>query len=308
MRRRNEKLSEELLEIWRATQEGLPVERARAYLHLSVIAHEECDFKEALDLSEIAYEILAKEPVEDCISDLLEAIHATAENLEITGEFERLVVILEKGVVLSRQYQSAELPIFLRSLGRAYHGLKNQEKSIEYHLESMAYPDPDRSDEQIGIDNLNLGMSYKLLEQYEKATEHLNIAREIFLRLKDPNYVAHVEGEFAEMYFSQKDSEKTKSYGKRALGIYQMINDYHRQWWLNYYIAVAHRIDNELDDAIKYLEKGRAIALANGWQEFKYLATVDQEMAKIYKLQGLDEAADELLERAKNVEDILQAA
>jgi hypothetical protein len=140
------------------------------------------------------------------------------------------------------------------------------------------------------------------------AIERLNTARSAFKKLKEPKWVAICDGELAESYIGLNDGVSIEKYAQLALGTAELVEDRYRQWWLHYYLAIAKRLQGELDAAVEHLETGRNLAISFGCEEFRYLAKIDLELASIYLIKGMVKQAEELQRRARNVEEILEVA
>ena len=305
---RKKRLTPEEKELWAATQEGIPIERVRAYLQLAEIEQDQYKFKDAAAIYEVAIEILEAESEIDYAPEQAQALYEMAGCLSLSYEFEQELEVIKKALDFAEKTGFGDVPSLLRAAGRSLHALNDDENSIKYHQRAYEYPNPDISEEELAIDQLNIGMSLKKLERYQEAIEKIQFARESFKKNKEPKWVAICDGELTEIYIGLNDGVSVEKYAQLALGTAEMIEDRYRQWWLQYYLGIAKRLQGDLDSSLEHLENGRSLALAFGCDEFKYLVKVDLEIAGIYVIKGMVKQAEEIERRARNVESILEAA
>lgn len=305
---KNRKISQQEQELWAATQAGIPIERARAYVELAELEKDRYKFKDAVALYDIAIEFIEAESEADYAQDLAQVLYEKAGCLSLLSNYEEEIGVIDKAIDLAAQYGVGDVASLLRAAGRAYHALKDDESSIKSHQIAHEYPDPDVSEEALAIDHLNIGMSLGRLKQFDAAIERLNTARGAFKKLKEPKWVAICDGELAEIYVGLNDGVSIEKYAQLALGTAELLEDRYRQWWLHYFLAIAKRLQGELDAAVEHLENGRNLAISFGCEEFRYLAKVDLELAGIYLIKGMVKQAEDLQRRARNVEEILEVA
>lgn len=305
---KNRKLTQQEQELWAATQEGIPIERARAYIELAELEREKYKFEDAVALYDTALELIEAESEIDYAPELAQVLYEKAGLLSLLNKYEEEIEVIDKAIDVAAQYGVGNVASLLRAAGRAFHALKDDESSIKSHQIAHEYPDPDVDEEALAIDHLNIGMSLGRLKRYDEAIERLQIARDAFKKLKEPKWVAICDGELAETYVGLNDGVSIEKYAQLALGTAQLIEDRFRQWWLHYYLGIAKRLQGELDESIEQLETGRSLALSFGCEEFKYLVKVDLELAGIYASKGMIKQSQELERRARNVEEILEVA
>lgn len=305
---RNKKLTQQERQLWAATQEGIPIERARAYIELAEIEREKYKFKDAVALYDTALELIEAESEIDYAPDLAQVLYEKAGVLSLLNRFEEEIEVIDKAIDVAAQYEVGDVPSLLRAAGRAFHALKDDEGSIRAHQIAHEYPDPDVTEDSLAIDHLNIGMSLSRLKRYDEAIERLQIARDAFKKLKEPKWVAICDGEIAETYVGLNDGVNIEKYAQLALGTAQIVEDRYRQWWLHYFLGIAKRLQGDLDQGLEHLEIGRNLALSHGCEEFRYLVKVDLEVAEIYAIKGMEKQSQELQRRARNVEEILEVA
>ena len=299
MSNENRKVSQQEQELWAATQAGIPIERARAYIELAQLEEANSKFKDALPLYEVALGLIEAEAEVDYALDLVQVLYQIAQCLNFLGRNQEEIEVIKKALNVATECGVGDLPALHRAAGYSYYSLMDYENSVKNHQAALNYPDPDAGD---------IGTSLSKLKRFDEAIEILKIARDLFKRLKEPKLVAICDGEIAENYVELNDAASIEKYGQLALGTAEMVEDRQRQWWLHYFLAVAKRLQGELDDSICHLETGRSLAISHGHQEFAYLVKVDHELAKIYRSQGLDQQAEKIERRVKTVAEILEAA
>jgi hypothetical protein len=74
---------------------------------------------------------------------------------------------------------------------------------------------------------------------------------------------------------------------------------------LKYFLGVANRILGESETASRLFDEARNLAIAMGWQEWEFLIKVDKEIAGLFRANGLDDSADEILRRIKSIEELV---
>ena len=304
----NRKVNQQEQDLWAATQEGIPIERARAYIELAQLEGERSNFKQAILLFETALDLIQAEADSNYAPDLLNVLCSIADCYYFLSRYQDEIGVIEKAIVVANEYGIGDLGSLLRAAGRCYYSLNDDQSSMKNHQAALDYPDPDATEDTVATDQLNIGMSLSRLKRFNEAIEKFQIARSIFKKLKQPRMVAICDGELAETYVGLNDPIGIKEYGHLALGTAEMIEDRRRQWWLHYFLAVAMRLQGELEKGISHLDTGRNLALTHGFEEFAYLVKVDQELVKIYLGQGMTQKAEEIERRVKTVADILEAA
>ena len=302
------KLSQHEEELWAATQEGIPIERARAYIELAQIEEDRYKYKDAVAIYETAIELIEAESEIDYAPELAQALYDQAGCLSLIYEHEKEIEVIKKALDVADKTGVGDVPSLLRAAGRSLHALKDDESSIKYHQLAHEYPNPDVDEEELAIDHINIGMSLNRLKRYHEAIERIQIARESFKKLKEPKWVAICDGELTESFIGLNDGIGIEKHGQLALGTADLLEDRHRQWWLHYYLGIAKRLQGDLDSSMEHLETGRNLALSFGCEEFRYLVKVDLEIAGIYVIKGMVKQAEEIERRARNVESILEAA
>ena len=71
---KNRKLSQQEQELWAATQEGIPIERARAYIELAELEKDNYNFKDAVALYDTALDLIEAESEIDYAPELAQVL------------------------------------------------------------------------------------------------------------------------------------------------------------------------------------------------------------------------------------------
>jgi tetratricopeptide (TPR) repeat protein len=172
-------------------------------------------------------------------------------------------------------------------------------------LEALEIPDPDRQDMSLAIDLLNIGMSAAKSQRQNMALGHLHEAREIFRKAKEVSWVANCDDQLAEVYLDLNMEYELGKFARRALDFAEISGNRRKQPILNYYLAIAMRLQGEFEMAEHLLDVSRDLALKYGYDEWKMLVEIDKELAGIYIIKGRVAAANEILRRIETVEEIL---
>ena len=93
-------------------------------------------------------------------------------------------------------------------------------------------------------------------------------------------------------------------HGYKALNFYTVISHDRRVWTLKYFLGIANRILGDTETASRLFDEARNFAIAMGWQEWEFLIKVDKEIAGLYRANGMDDSADEILRRIKSIEEL----
>ena len=295
-------------ELWGDVTSENPLVRAKALLELSYVESARGNSKESLQMC-----YSAKELYEQLGRDLMKNEIATASrgiviNLDELNRPREAAEAAVEAVALLKAIDSEHVPDLLRRQGRLWFQVSEFQKSIDCHEEALSLPDLERSPIYIGIDHLNIGMCYhnKSIGNHQKAIEYLESAREIFRKEKDPRWVAECDGELAEVYVQLSMADEIQVHAQRALDVMVMTDMKRKEWFMNYFLAVAARLREEFDEAISYLEIARCLALQNGNEEFAFLVMADKELAEILIIKGRVNEANEILRRVKTVEEIIE--
>ena len=292
-------------ELWQRAKEFDGIPRAESYYELSKIAYEREEYPEALNMCLIAKEIFEKDQANEYTTEILNLYQGIVGSYECLEECDKAEEALREAVDLAREKGDDSLGSLLRQLGRLYFGHSKYEESIECHSEAMALPIVDEK-HHIGIDYVNIGMSYQRLKNYEEAVRYEKIALDKFYEDDvEPFWLVNIYGELCESYVGLQMADEILYYGQRALDWWLMENNYQKCWILKYYLAIGHRIKGDLEQALYFLKGARDLVVEHSRHPHDFLVDVDKEEGEILIMQGKVSAGQELIRRSKNVQSII---
>lgn len=300
-------IDEEEQNLWHVAAQRDGTDRADAYVALGRMAFEKGKFKESLAMCEIAREIFEQASINDYLRELFDVNVGISKNYEELGKFYQAAEALGKAIEAARLINLDTISDLLREQGRHWYAVKEYVKSLECHLEAVELSDFDLKDSSLGIDYLNIGMCYNVIKQYSNGIEVLRKARQIFRELKDPEFMITCDEELTEIYVALGNPVEIDYYGRRALDFHVTIQNHRHIWWLKYYLAIAYRLNGDIDEALVWCDEAKSLALGRGYQEWEFLIKVDKEIAEMLIIKGRVEEATEILRRIKTVEEIIES-
>jgi len=300
-------IDKEEQELWQQVAQSEGTQQADAYVALSRLAFEKGKYKDSLAMCEIARDLFEQESVINHPRELFDVNVGISKNYEELGKRYEAAEALGKAIEAAALIDIEAVDDLLREQGRHWYAVKEYINSLECHQEAMKLSGLDLRDSSAGIDYLNIGMCHHAMKKYTEAIEILRKAREIFKESNDPEWMITCDEELAEIYVALGNAVEIEYYGRRALDFHTTIQNHRHMWWLKYYIAVAYRLNGDLDEASVWCEDAKSLALAMGYQEWKFLVKVDKEIAEMLIIKGRIDEANEILRRIKSVEEIIES-
>lgn len=294
-------------ELWQRAAEGEGSVRADAYVALGRIAYDKGKFKDSLAMCETARELFEQETVNEYPRELFDVNIGISKNYEELGKTYEAAEALGKAIEAARVIEIEAIDDMLRDQGRHWFLVSEYEKSLACHQEAIEMTERYLREPSLGTDYLNIGMCFHALKRYPEAIEILRKAREEFKESKEPDCVVRCDSELVEIYVALGNSIEIEYHAQLALDFYTTVNDTRRMWLLNYYLGIALRLREELDDAQDLLETAKEMALRNGYQEWEFLVKVEKEIAEILIIKGRVVEANEILRRIKSVQEIIES-
>ena len=294
-------------ELWQQVAESEGAKRAEAYFYLSRISFEKGKFKDSLAMCETARELFETEVGNDYRLELYEVNMAASRIHVELGQRLEAAEALGKAIEAAKGFDIELVPDLLRDQGRHFYSADEFEKSMHCHHQAIALTDQLAQDRSLGIDYLNIGMCLHQLQQLHDAVEKLKQARRYFKEDKDFDDLAFCDGEIAEIYVELAYGPHILKYGQRALDFFTTVRDYRRMWWLQYYIGIAWRIQDDQDLALEHLEAAKELAHEQGRQPWEFFVKVEKEIAEILIIKGRVHEGQEILRRIRSVEGITES-
>lgn len=291
-------------DLWKRVAQYEGSERAYAYMTLSQIAFNKGKFKESLAMCETARDLFAQEGEREFPSELLDVNMGISRIYEKLDRGEDAAKAMGIAIEAARVTGHEELDNLLREQGRYWFSAGEFEKSITCHREAIAISQLHLRDETPELDYFNIAMGLQELKCYEESIDAFRKSRAAYKALGEIAMAVECDYRLTEIYLALENAVEIEHHGQRALDFYTVIGNDRRVWTLKYYLGVANRILGESETASRLFDEARNLAIAMGWQEWEFLIKVDKEIAGLYRANGLDDAADEILRRIKSIEEL----
>ena len=291
--------------LWERARENDGSVRADAYGELGQRAYHENNYIEALNLLEVARDLLEESEPDGYVRQKIHIYEGIEHSLFALGRYADAAEAATIRVQKIRNWDEQELPAALRDLGRVWFAASNFEKSLAAHLEAIELVDPTHVESDYAIDYLNIAMACNGAGKFPDAIQYAVLAREIFKREKIPLSVAECDGELAESYVELGDGINAEHYAQLALDVMNFMGITSRVPYLLYHLGVAKRLQSELDKALELLEESRAAIVSQTPNYFSFLIKIDREVAGILISQGKVGKANEILRRINTIEEII---
>ena len=291
-------------ELWERVSQDEGSIRAHAYVALGRIAFDKGKFKESLAMCETAKEIFEHDGRSKYPSELLDVGMGISKNYDKLDREEDAAKAMGIAIDAARMLDHEELDDLLRDQGRYWYRAGQWENSIACHLEAMSISQMQFRNESPEIDNFNVGLGLYELKRYEEAKDAFLRARAAYKELDEIAQVVDCDFHLTEIYVALENAVEIEHHGQRALDFYTVIGNDRRVWTLKYFLGVANRILGDTETASRLFDEAKIFAIAMGWQEWAFLIKVDKEIAGLYRANGMDDSADEILRRIKSIEEL----
>lgn len=295
-------------QLWQRAKEFEGIPRAESYHELSKIEYDRENYKEALSMCLVAKEIYEGDQVDDHCREIIDIYEGLASIYECLEDCDAAEKSLLDAISIARKNDSPLLADLLRSLGRMHFEHKKWEESIAAHSEANQMPDLDNDEKRSrGVDFLNIGMAYERQEKYAEAVQNEKKALDIFITENAaPQWGINTHAELAASYSGLKLADEILYHGQIALDWFATEENYQKMWVLNYYLAIAHRLNGDLDRALNLLNYSRDIAKEHCRNFHIQAADIDKEIGEIFIIQGKVESGQELIRRAASVQKSIE--
>jgi len=291
-------------ELWERVSRDEGSIRAHAYVALGRIAFDKGKFKESLALCETAKEIFEHDDKSKYPSELLDVNTGISRNYEKLDREEDAAKAMGIAIDAARMLDHEDLDDLLRDQGRYWYRARHYENSIACHLEAMSISQMHFRNESPEIDNFNVGLGLYELKRYEEAKDAFLRSRAAYKELNEIPQVVDCDFHLTEIYVALENAVEIEHHAHKALDFYTVICYDQRVWTLKYFLGIANRILEDRETASRLFDEARNLAVAMGWQEWEFLIKVDKEIAGLYRANGMDDSADEILRRIKSIEEL----
>ncbi len=149
-----------------------------------------------------------------------------------------------------------EKALCLRRIGLVYMDLRDYSMALKYLYQSLHLHESRNYQRGIGIEHMNLGMTYEYMNNPDSALVHIEQAelRQDYIQDLYPE----VNRVFGNIYARKGETQKALFYYTKGINAGMKLNDYRTSSFIYSDAARMFRQLNQLDSSISYAEKGVA--------------------------------------------------
>ena len=300
----DELVTEEML--WDRIPEVDGAERASTYYELSARIYARGQYDEALALAETACDIYSTLGINAPSEGLAQAYSAIGYNLNQLKRMDEAATAMSKAVEILRENKS---PIALElacTLGEWWYSSKNYDNVIST-MEGCAQEHLVDGNEIGAANDLHLiGCAERELKNYQKAIDSFKEARALFKRNKEVIHVARCDQKIASCLIELGEGELALETARKAMDVFETGHDHRRETFAQFEYGKAQILLEKFDDALSTLEQVLSIVSEDEPKDFEFIVDVETRIAKIIRMQGRNDEADEIERRLKAVQDALE--
>lgn len=297
-------VTEEML--WDRIPEVDGEERASTYYELSARIYARGQYDEALALAETARDIYSTLGASAPSEGLAQAYSAIGYNLNQLKRMDEAASAMSKAVEILRENKS---PIALElacTLGEWWYTSKQYEKVV-FTMGECAQEHLVDGNEIGAANDLHLiGCAERELKNYEKAIAAFKEARILFKHNKEVIHVARCDQKMASCLIELNDGELALITARKALDVFETAHDHRRETFALFEYGKAQILLEKFDDGLATLEQVLAVVSEDEPKDFEYIIDVESRIAKIVRMQGRIDEADEIERRLKSVQEMLE--
>lgn len=298
-----ELITEEML--WDRIPEVDGEERASTYYELSARIYARGQYDEALALAETARDIYST--LGDCAPSegLAQAYSAIGYNLNQLKRMDEAASAMSKAVEILRENKS---PIALElacTLGEWWYTSKQYDKVVETMNECAQEHLVDGNEIGAANDLHLIGCAERELKNYEKSIDAFKEARALFKRNKEVIHVARCDQKIASCLIELGEGELALETARRAVDVFETGHDHRRENFAQFEYGKAQILLEKFDDALATLEQVLSVVSEDEPKDFEFILDVETRIAKIIRMQGRTDEADEIERRVKSVQETL---
>lgn len=298
-----ELITEEML--WDRIPEVDGEERASTYYELSARIYARGQYDEALALAETARDIYSTLGESAPSEGLAQAYSAIGYNLNQLKRMDEAATAMSKAVEILRENKS---PIALElacTLGEWWYTSKQYDKVVETMNQCAQEHLVDGNEIGAANDLHLIGCAERELKNYEKSIESFKEARALFKRNKEVIHVARCDQKIASCLIELGEGELALETARRAVDVFETGHDHRRENFAQFEYGKAQILLEKFDDALATLEQVLSVVSEDEPKDFEFILDVETRIAKIIRMQGRTDEADEIERRLKSVQETL---
>jgi len=299
----DELITEEML--WDRIPEVDGEERASTYYELSARIYARGQYDEALALAETARDIYSTLGDSAPSEGLAQAYSAIGYNLNQLKRMDEAATAMSKAVEILRENKS---PIALElacTLGEWWYTSKQYDKVVETMNECAQEHLVDGNEIGAANDLHLIGCAERELKNYEKSIDAFKEARALFKRNKEVIHVARCDQKIASCLIELGEGELALETARRAVDVFETGHDHRRETFAQFEYGKAQILLEKFDDALATLEQVLSVVSEDEPKDFEFIVDLETRIAKIIRMQGRIDEADEIERRLKAVQDAL---
>ena len=297
-------ITEEML--WDRIPEVDGEERASTYYELSARIYARGQYDEALALAETARDIYSMLGESAPSEGLAQAYSAIGYNLNQLKRMDEAATAMSKAVEILRENKS---PIALElacTLGEWWYTSKQYDKVVSTMNECAQEHLVDGNEIGAANDLHLIGCAERELKNFQKAIEAFQEARVLFKRNKEVIHVARCDQKIASCLIELGEGELALETARKAMDVFETGHDHSRETFAQFEYGKAQILLEKFDDALGTLEQVLSIVSEDEPKDFEFIVDVETRIAKIIRMQGRNDEADEIERRLKAVQDALE--
>ena len=298
-----ELITEEML--WDRIPEVDGEERASTYYELSARIYARGQYDEALALAETARDIYSTLGDSAPSEGLAQAYSAIGYNLNQLKRMDEAASAMSKAVEILRENKS---PIALElacTLGEWWYTSKQYNKVVQTMNECAQEHLVDGNEIGAANDLHLIGCAERELKNFEKSIDSFKEARALFKRNKEVIYVARCDQKIASCLIELGEGELALETARRAVDVFETGHDHRRENFAQFEYGKAQILLEKFDDALATLEQVLSVVSEDEPKDFEFILDVETRIAKIIRMQGRTDEADEIERRLKSVQETL---
>lgn len=298
-----ELITEEML--WDRIPEVDGEERASTYYELSARIYARGQYDEALALAETARDIYSTLGDSAPSEGLAQAYSAIGYNLNQLKRMDEAASAMSKAVEILRENKS---PIALElacTLGEWWYTSKQYDKVVQTMNECAQEHLVDGNEIGAANDLHLIGCAERELKNYEKSIDSFKEARALFKQNKEVIHVARCDQKIASCLIELGEGELALETARRAVDVFETGHDHRRENFAQFEYGKAQILLEKFDDALATLEQVLSVVSEDEPKDFEFIVDVETRIAKIIRMQGRTDEADEIERRLKSVQETL---
>jgi tetratricopeptide (TPR) repeat protein len=296
-------ITEEML--WDRIPEVDGEERASTYYELSARIYARGQYDEALALAETARDIYSTLGESAPSEGLAQAYSAIGYNLNQLKRMDEAASAMSKAVEILRENKS---PIALElacTLGEWWYTSKQYDKVVETMNECAQEHLVDGNEIGAANDLHLIGCAERERKNYEKSIDAFKEARALFKRNKEVIHVARCDQKIASCLIELGEGELALETAQRAVDVFETGHDHRRENFALFEVGKAQILLEKFDDALSTLEQVLSVVSEDDPKDFEFIVDLETRIAKIIRMQGRNDEADEIERRLKAVQEAL---